>query len=67
MKTLLGKIHHITMVENKLSKNVGLLHKAKIYLNKDSMVSLYYSFHSYLFKLLLLKAATQRCSSNKVF
>ena len=32
------------MVENKLSKNVGLLHKAKIFLNKDSMVSLYYSF-----------------------
>ena len=42
-------IDHITLVENKLSKNLGLLHKAKNYLNKKSMVSLYYSFiHSYL-------------------
>ena len=42
-------IDHIKLVENKLSKNLGLLHKAKNYLNKKSMVSLYYSFiHSYL-------------------
>ena len=42
-------IDHITLVENKLSKNLGLLHKVKNYLNKKSMVSLYYSFvHSYL-------------------
>ena len=42
-------IDQITLVENKLSKNLGLLHKAKNYLNKKSMVSLYYSFiHSYL-------------------
>ena len=41
-------IDHITLVENKLSKNLGLLHKAKNYLNKKSMVSLFYSFiHSY--------------------
>ena len=40
-------IDHITLFENKLSKNLGLLHKAKNYLK--SMVSLYYSFiHSYL-------------------
>ena len=42
-------INHITLVENKLSKNLGLLHKAKYYLNKKSMVNLYYSFiHGYL-------------------
>ena len=42
-------IDHITLVENKLSKNLGLLHKAKNYLNEKSMVNLYYSFiHSYL-------------------
>ena len=42
-------IDHITLVENKLSKNLGLLHKAKNYLNKKSVVNLYYSFiHSYL-------------------
>ena len=37
-------LDHITLVENKLSKNLGLLHKAKNYLNKKCMVSLYYSF-----------------------
>ena len=42
-------IDHIITVKNKLSKNLGLLHKAKNYLNKKSMVSLYYSFiHSFL-------------------
>ena len=42
-------IEHITLVENKLSKNLGLLHKAKNYLNKKSMESLHYSFiHSCL-------------------
>ena len=42
-------IDHLTLVENKLSKNLGFLHKAKNYLNKKSMVSLYYSLmHSYL-------------------
>ena len=33
-------IDHITLVENKLSKNLGLLHKAKNYLNKKFIVSL---------------------------
>ena len=45
----LSKSYHITLVENKLSKNLGLLHKANNYLNKKLMVSLYYSFiHTYL-------------------
>ena len=47
--TNLTWIDHITLVENKLSKNLRLLHKAKNYLNKKSMVNLYHSFiHSYL-------------------
>ena len=33
-------IDHIALVENRLSKNLGLLHKAKNYVNKKSMVSL---------------------------
>ena len=40
---------HITLVVKKLSKNLGLLHKAKKFLNKKSMVSLYHCLiHSYL-------------------
>ena len=42
-------VDHITVVENKLSENLGLLYKAKNYLNKESIVSLYYPLiHSYL-------------------
>ena len=36
-------VDHITTVENKLSRNVGLLYKAKNYINKKLMVNLYYS------------------------
>ena len=40
---------HINVIENKLSKNLGLLHKAKLFLNAKAMKSLYFSFiHSYL-------------------
>ena len=37
-------VDHITIVESKLSKNLGLLYKVKSYLDKKSTVSLYYSF-----------------------
>ena len=41
-------VDHVTTVENKLSRNVGLLYKAKNYINKKFMVNLYYSIiHSY--------------------
>ena len=36
-------VDHIT-VQNKLSKNLGLLYKAKNYLNKKSLVNIQYSF-----------------------
>ena len=35
----LSKIDHINTLENKLSKNVGLLHKAKPFLNAKAMKS----------------------------
>ena len=42
-------VDHITTAENKLSKNVGLLYKAKNYLNKKPIINLYYSIRdSYL-------------------
>ena len=37
-------VDHITIAENELSKNLGLIYKAKNYLNKKAMLSLYYSF-----------------------
>ena len=45
----LSWIDHINTLENKLSKNLGLLYKAKPFLNATAMKSLYFSFfHSYL-------------------
>ena len=45
----LSWIDHINTLENKLSKNLGLLYKAKPFLNAKAMKSLYFSFfHSYL-------------------
>ena len=35
---------HINILENKLSKNLGLLYKSKHFLNAIGMKSLYYSF-----------------------
>ena len=40
---------HIHILENKLSKNIGLLYREKPYLDKKTMTTLYFSFyHSYL-------------------
>ena len=41
--------NHIHPTENKISKNVGILYKAKYTINQQGLKSLYYSFlHSYL-------------------
>ena len=42
----LSQIDHINTFENKLSKNLGVLYKAKPFLNAKAIVSLY--FHNYL-------------------
>ena len=40
---------HIKYIENKIAKNIGLLFKAKPFLNKQSLLSLYHSYiHSYI-------------------
>ena len=35
---------HLKLIENKISKNKGLIHKARPYLNKDSVLALYFSY-----------------------
>ena len=40
----LGVMLDINLIENKFSKNVGLLHEAKQFLNAKAMKSLYFSF-----------------------
>ena len=40
---------HIKYIENKIVKNVGLLYRAKLFLDKNSLLTLYYSYiHTYL-------------------
>ncbi len=41
--------NHIVHVKNKIAKGIGIIHKARKYLNKQSLIKLYYSFvHPYL-------------------
>ena len=40
---------HIKYIENKISKNIGILFKASSFLKKKTLLSLYYSYiHSYI-------------------
>ena len=40
---------HIKYIESKIAKNIGLLNKAKLYMDKYSLLSLYHSYiHSYI-------------------
>ena len=40
---------HIKYLENKIAKNIGLMYRAKPFLDKDILLALYYSYiHSYL-------------------
>ena len=40
---------HIKYIENKIVKNVGLLYRAKLFLDKNSLLTLYYWYiHTYL-------------------
>ena len=40
---------HIKYIENKVSKSIGLLYRAKPFLNKKALLALYYSYiHTYL-------------------
>ena len=59
---------HINVIENKLSKNLGLLHKAKQFLNAKAMKSLYFSFiHSYLTYGNVVWCSTSMKKTKKLF
>ena len=39
---------HLKLTETEIAENIGLIFKAKLYLNKDSLLALYFSYiHSY--------------------
>ena len=58
---------HIKYNENKTAKNLGLLYKAKHYLNKRSLLVLYYSFiHTYINYGNIAWGSTNRTNLKKI-
>ena len=54
---------HTKLTENKIAKNIGILYKARLYLDKKALLCLYYSYiHSYL-----NYANTAWCSTNRPY
>ena len=58
---------HIKCVENRAAKNIGLLYRAKLFLDKNLLLTLYYSYiHSYLNYANLLWGSTNRANLKKL-
>ena len=54
---------HIKLTENKIAKSIGILYKARPYLDKRALLCFYYSYiHSYL-----NYANTAWCSTNRTY
>ena len=58
---------HIKYIENKAAKNIGLLYRAKIFLDKNSLLTLYYSYiHTYINYANLSWDSTNRTNLKKL-
>ena len=58
---------HLKLTENKVPKNIGLIYKARSYLNKDSLLALYFSYiHSYINYANLVWGSTNRTYLRKI-
>ena len=58
---------HLKYTENKVAKNIGLIYKAKPYLNKDSLLAIYFSYiHSYINYANLVQGTTHRTYLRKI-
>ena len=59
---------HIELIENKISKNIGILYRGSLYLNKESLNSIYFSFiHSYISYCNIAWASTSKAKLNRTF
>ena len=55
------------MVENKISKNIGILYRAPYYLDKKSLKSIYFSFiNNYVNYCKIASASTSRTKLDKI-
>ena len=58
---------HIKYIENSVSKNIGLLYRAKLFLDKNLLLTLYYSYiHTYFNYTNLLWGSTNRTNLKKL-
>ena len=58
---------HLKYTENKIAKSIGLMYKAKTFLDKDSLLSLYFSYiHSYINYANLAWASTHKTNLKKM-
>ena len=58
---------HIKHIENKIAKNIGILYKAKPYLDKRSLLALYFSYiHTYLNYANVAWGSTNRTNLKKL-
>ena len=58
---------HIELVENKISKNIGILYKASHYLDKKSLKNIHFSFiHNYVNYCNIAWASTSRTKLDKI-
>lgn len=59
---------HINILENKIAKNIGVLYKAKPYLNVRCLRDLYFSFiHSYLTYCNIAWGSTNQTKLHKLY
>ena len=60
--------NHISTIENKISKNIGILYKAKFLLNQTCLKHIYFAFiHSYLNYVNIAWASTSTNKLKKLF
>ena len=58
---------HLKYTENKIAKSIGLMYKAKPFLDKDSLLSLYFSYiHSYINYANLTWASSHKTNLKKI-
>ena len=59
---------HIELIENKISKNLGVLYKAKYLLSQKCMINIYFSFiYSYINYANIAWSSTNRSKLSKLF
>ena len=59
---------HMKLVENKIQKNIGILDRASLYLDKESLKSIYFSFiNSYISYCNIAWASTSKTKLTRIF